>query len=141
MYEERWNVCSLCGARRLWPRPLFIWTNQRAETVSTRPQRPIRGKTKPRITSKLTFHSEPPPQSAFLAQTLHAHSIAAAFRRSLWASGRCCLSVVRGGGLETAIACPISSLVFLLSPGFSMLLLKVRTAPPRHGGAVRRDHQ
>lgn len=125
--EQRWNVFAAERAGRggmPWPRPSSSPpSNQRAATVSRRPRSPNRRKTKPRITTKLVFYTQLGTGTRFLASK---SAPAADSRRfpSLFTAFRAMLFIYSKGGLETALPCPISSVVFLPSPGFSMLLVQ-----------------
>lgn len=124
--QQRWNVFAAerAGLGGMpWPRPSSRPTNQVAETVSRRPRSPNRRKTKPRITTKLVFYILVRVRIHFFAPKPTLVTDIRCFS-SLFQAFWAMLFICSKGGLETAIPCPISSVVFLLSPGFSMLLVQ-----------------
>lgn len=140
LYEQRWNVFVAARAGRggmPWPRlPSSLVSNQGAGTVSRRPRSPNRRKTKPGITTKLSFYTQLRTRIRFSALDL-PYAIDPRCFPSLLVASRAMLFICSNGGLETALPCPISSVVFLLSPGFSMLLLQKWGLSKERGASLR----
>lgn len=119
--------CAPCAACRPWEECLdrapSTWApNHIAETVSRRPRSPKPRKTKTRSGAKWLFNVEKHPGIRFTAAGPYLATKSERFSsrsRVLPAV----LFICSKGGLETGLPCPISSVVFLLLPGFSMLLV------------------
>lgn len=120
-----------------------VLSNRRAGTVSRHPLSAVRGKTKPRITPKPAFHRQISAGIRFSVSDFTFRSDRRGFS-SLFGPARAVLFICSKGELETGLPCPISSVVFLLSPGFSMLLVQKwrqrgaarRLSPPNSSGTT-----
>lgn len=122
--QECTSWCASRPRKECYDHAPHSWASNRvAETVSRRPRSPKPRKTKHRRRAKQIFSTQLQPGIRPVACELGPDSLT---RQVSSRSGvfPLLLFICSKGGLETDLSCPISSVVFLHSPGFSMLLVR-----------------